>query len=71
MGWLFSLVEELTEDEQRDCLYLECKVERAFYEAGKALQSLRDRRLYRSAHKILRNARIGLGLSVAILINLI
>ena len=51
MGWLFSLVEELTEDEQRDCLYLKCKVERAFYEAGKALQSLRDRRLYRSAHK--------------------
>ena len=43
--------EELTPEEQRDRLYLERKVERAFYEAGKALQSLRDRRLYRSTHK--------------------
>ncbi len=32
-------------------LFLERKVERAFYEAGKALQKLRDRRLYRSSHK--------------------
>ncbi len=43
--------EELTPDEERERLYLERKVERAFYEAGKALQSLRDRRLYRSTHK--------------------
>ncbi len=52
--------EELTPDEEREPLsqeelrlrlYLERKVERAFYEAGKALQSLRDRRLYRSTHK--------------------
>jgi hypothetical protein len=42
--------EELTYDEQRDRLHLERKVERAFYEAGKALQELRDRRLYRSTH---------------------
>ncbi len=43
--------EELTEDEQRERLHLERKVERAFYEAGKALKELRDRRLYRSTHK--------------------
>ncbi|WP_414530267.1 hypothetical protein [Nodularia chucula] len=44
-------VEELTEEEQRDRLHLERKVERAFYEAGKALMELRDRRLYRSTHR--------------------
>ena len=43
--------EELTSDEQRERLHLERKVERAFYEAGKALRELRDRRLYRSTHK--------------------
>ncbi len=32
-------------------LHLERKVERAFFEAGKALMELRDRRLYRSTHK--------------------
>lgn len=42
---------ELTCDEQSDRLFLERKVERAFYEAGKALIELRDRRLYRSTHK--------------------
>lgn len=41
---------ELTENEQRDRLHLERKVERAFYEAGKALMELRSRRLYRSTH---------------------
>ncbi len=44
-------VPELTEEEQRDRLHLERKVERAFFEAGKALIELRDRRLYRSTHK--------------------
>ncbi|YAF98330.1 MAG: hypothetical protein AB3A66_12030 [Nodularia sp. CChRGM 3473] len=44
-------VPELTEQEERDRLHLERKVERAFYEAGKALMELRDRRLYRSTHK--------------------
>ncbi|MBD2497905.1 hypothetical protein [Nostoc sp. FACHB-280] len=44
-------VPELTEDEQRDRLHLERKVERAFFEAGKALAELRNRRLYRSTHK--------------------
>ncbi|ODG98033.1 hypothetical protein A4S05_01035 [Nostoc sp. KVJ20] len=44
-------VPELTEEEQRDRLYLERRVERAFFEAGKALTELRDRRLYRSTHK--------------------
>jgi hypothetical protein len=42
--------EELSYDEERDRLHLERKVERAFYEAGKALRELRDRRLYRSTH---------------------
>lgn len=42
---------ELTPDEQSDRLRLEKKVERAFYEAGKALQELKERRLYRSTHK--------------------
>jgi hypothetical protein len=44
-------VPELTEQEQRDRLHLERRVERAFFEAGKALAELRDRRLYRSTHK--------------------
>ncbi|MHC5722956.1 MAG: hypothetical protein ACYTXY_02170 [Nostoc sp.] len=44
-------VPELTEEEQGDRLLLERKVERAFFEAGKALTELRDRRLYRSTHK--------------------
>jgi hypothetical protein len=44
-------VPELTEEEQSDRLLLERKVERAFFEAGKALTELRDRRLYRSTHK--------------------
>jgi hypothetical protein len=44
-------VEELTEEEQSDRLHLERRVERAVFEAGKALAQLRDRRLYRSTHK--------------------
>jgi hypothetical protein len=44
-------VEELSEEEQRDRLHLERRVERAVFEAGKALTELRDRRLYRSTHK--------------------
>ena len=43
--------EDLTLEEERERLLLERKVERAFYEAGKALKELRDRRLYRSTHK--------------------
>jgi hypothetical protein len=43
-------VPELTPEEQRDRLHLERRVERAFFEAGKALMELRDRRLYRSTH---------------------
>ena len=45
------VTEELTPEEESDRLNLERKVERAFYEAGKALRELRDRRLYRSTHK--------------------
>ncbi|MCC5653854.1 AAA family ATPase, partial [Nostoc sp. XA013] len=44
-------VTELTQEEQSDRLLLERKVERAFFEAGKALAQLRDRILYRSTHK--------------------
>ncbi|MFN6571995.1 hypothetical protein [Dendronalium sp. ChiSLP03b] len=44
-------VEDLSEEEQSLRLHLEQKVERAFYEAGKALMELRDCRLYRSTHK--------------------
>ncbi|BCL40146.1 hypothetical protein [Nostoc sp. MS1] len=44
-------VPDMTEEEQRDRLHLERKVESAFVEAGKALKELRDRRLYRSTHK--------------------
>jgi hypothetical protein len=44
-------VTELTQEEQSDRLHLERKVERAFFEAGKALAQLRDRRLYRSSHR--------------------
>lgn len=43
--------DELSYEEERDRLHLERKVERAFYEAGKALRELRDRRLYRSTHR--------------------
>uniref|UniRef100_A0A0C1R7H7 Uncharacterized protein n=1 Tax=Tolypothrix bouteillei VB521301 TaxID=1479485 RepID=A0A0C1R7H7_9CYAN len=43
--------DELTPEELRERLQLERKVERAFYEAGKALMELRNQRLYRSTHK--------------------
>ncbi|MEH2121104.1 hypothetical protein [Nostoc sp.] len=44
-------VQELSKEEQSLRLHLEQKVECAFYEGGKALMELRDRRLYRSTHK--------------------
>ncbi|MHC5820240.1 MAG: hypothetical protein ACYT04_31325 [Nostoc sp.] len=43
-------IQELSDEEQSDRLHLERRVERAFFEAGKALAELRDRRLYRSTH---------------------
>lgn len=46
-----EIVEDLTEQEERDLHRLELRVERAFYEAGKALAELRERRLYRSSYK--------------------
>jgi hypothetical protein len=46
-----EVLEELTYDEQRDRHRLELGVEQAFYQAGKALSELRERRLYRSTHK--------------------
>lgn len=44
------VTELLSPEEETDRLRLERKVESAFYEAGKALQELRDRRLYRNTH---------------------
>ena len=44
-------VPELTEKEICHRLHLERKVERAFFEAGKALVELRERRLYRPTHR--------------------
>ena len=38
-------------EEERDRLNLENRVERAFYQAGKALEELHCRKLYRSTHK--------------------
>jgi hypothetical protein len=43
--------EELSLEEQHLRLQLERKVERSFYECGKALMELRNKRLYRSTHK--------------------
>ncbi len=45
-----EILEELTQEEQRDRYQLELGVQ-AFYQAGKALAQLRERRLYRSTHK--------------------
>lgn len=42
--------QDLNDQEVSLRLHLERKVESAFYEAGKALTELRDRRLYRSTH---------------------
>lgn len=46
-----EIVEDLTHDEARDRSQLELRVGQAFYQAGKALAELRQRRLYRSTHK--------------------
>ena len=46
-----EVADELSYDERNDRLHLERKVERAFYEAGRALKELRDRRLYRNTNK--------------------
>ncbi len=41
----------LSYEEECDRLYLEQRVERAFYQAGKALEELHNRKLYRSTHR--------------------
>jgi hypothetical protein len=46
-----EVLEELTQEEERERHRLELRVERAFHEAGTALRELRTRRLYRSTHK--------------------
>ncbi|RUT03208.1 hypothetical protein DSM106972_055160 [Dulcicalothrix desertica PCC 7102] len=43
--------DDLSYDEEQERIILENLVERAFYEAGKALRCLRDKKLYRSTHK--------------------
>ncbi|NDJ26295.1 hypothetical protein GS682_33025 [Nostoc sp. B(2019)] len=43
--------DKLNQQEERDRLNLERRVERVFFVAGKALTELRDRRLYRSTHR--------------------
>ena len=42
--------EELTPAEIKNKKRLECKLEKAFYEAGMALKELREQRLYRDSH---------------------
>ncbi len=44
-------LDELSDDEIRDRLHLESKVERAFYEAGRSLAEIHNRRLYRNTHQ--------------------
>ncbi len=46
-----TILEPLTLEEESELLRLERQVERAFYQAGLALQTLRDKKLYRSTHK--------------------
>jgi len=46
-----EVVEELSPEEEADRQRLELKVERAFFDAGRSLRELRDRRLYRSTYK--------------------
>ena len=46
-----TIFEPLNLEEESERLRLERQVERAFYRAGLALQTLRDKRLYRSTHK--------------------
>lgn len=48
---LINSCSELSYDEQQERERLERLVERAFYEAGRALFQLREQRLYRSTHK--------------------
>jgi hypothetical protein len=45
-----TVLESLSVEEESERLRLERKVEKAFFEAGLALQTLRDKRLWRSTH---------------------
>ena len=44
-------LDELSDDELRDRLHLERKVEQAFWQAGRSLAEIRNRRLYRNTHQ--------------------
>jgi len=46
-----EIAQTLTPEEERERHRLELRVERPFFEAGKALTQLRDQKLYRSTHK--------------------
>lgn len=46
-----EVLEELSESEAKERHRLELRVERAFFDSGKALTQLRDQKLYRSTHK--------------------
>ena len=46
----FPQLEPLTVEEETERLRLERKIEKAFYEAGLALKTLREKKLYRSTH---------------------
>ncbi|MGK7897738.1 MAG: hypothetical protein AB4372_30005 [Xenococcus sp. (in: cyanobacteria)] len=48
---IITILEPLTLEEESERLRLERQVEREFYQAGLALQKLRDKKLYRSTHK--------------------
>lgn len=63
-----TILEPLTDDEERERLRLERQVERAFYQAGLALKALRDQKLYRATHHNFREYckdRFGFGKSAA------
>jgi hypothetical protein len=45
-----TVFEPLTLDEENERRHLERQIEKAFYQAGLALQALRDKKLYRSTH---------------------
>ena len=48
---LGEILAPLSPEEQRDRHLLELKVRQGFYQTGKALAQLRERRLYRSTHR--------------------
>ena len=61
-----SVFEPLTLEEENERLRLERQVEQAFYQAGLALKTLRDKKLYKATHHNFRDyckERFGFGKS--------